>query len=436
MDKYQIQFNNECEVLSFLIRDPSLLSETKLKPGHFFNYHNKQIFNKLLQMKENNESINITSLQQSNSEDLFKMGGKENLKEIYEFLITSDPKRFKDIEGLTVQFTAIEESFQVVEEYKQQSKEVHKISHLRELLDKLQQIDVDMGTREKSTYERLKDRITEHENSPEKGLSGVHTGFLNINLSTDGWQKTDLIILGARPSMGKTALSINMLWNGMAKDEDVHGTFFTAEMGEGPIFDRVMALQAGIQVNKMRNPNKYFSPKDWKNYKDAFPFYDSLKKRFSLYKDKNVSEIRSKIRRLVTEFPDKKHVVYIDHLSHLKINGNHQNRTLEIGAICQELKDIAVEYKIPIVLLCQLSRGVESQQDKRPTLKDLRDSGEIEQIADVVAFIYREDYYHKHETNYQNTGITELLIDKNRQGDLGTIHLKFQSASNRFVDVT
>jgi replicative DNA helicase len=96
---------------------------------------------------------------------------------------------------------------------------------------------------------------------------------------------------------------------------------------------------------------------------------------------------------------------------------------------------MAVEYKVPVVLLSQLSRGVESQQDKRPSLKDLRDSGEIEQIADVVAFIYREDYYHKNDTNYEPTGITELIIDKNRQGDLGTVYLKFQSANNRFVDV-
>jgi replicative DNA helicase len=235
--------------------------------------------------------------------------------------------------------------------------------------------------------------------------------------------------------MGKTALSLNMVWNGMAKDKDVHGAFFTAEMGESPIIDRIIALQAGIQVNKMRNPNKYFSSQDWEKYRLAWPFIESMKNRFSLFKDKNVSDIRSRVRRLVTENPGKKIVIYIDHLSHLKINGNYQNRTLEIGAICQELKDMAVEYKIPVVLLCQLSRGVEGQQDKRPTLKDLRDSGEIEQIADVVAFIYREDYYHKHDQNYQNTDITEILIDKNRQGDLGTILLKFQSANNRFVDV-
>jgi replicative DNA helicase len=432
MDKYQIQFENECYTLGCFIKEPSLLSETKLKESHYFNYHNKQIFIKLLQLKEKGESIDLIGLQQSNSDDLFRMGGKSHLKEVYESVISIHS--FRHYETLTTQFTAIEESLQLLEEFKEQSKEVHRISHLRELQDKLNQIDVDMGTKEKTTFEKVRDRVFQHENSPKTGLSGVNTGFLNVNKSTDGWQATDLIILGARPSMGKTALSLNMLWQGTEKDKDVHGTFFTAEMGEEPIIDRMIALEAGVQVNKMRNPNKYFNEIDWEKYGKSLSSVEK-NERWSLHRDKNVADIRAKVRRLVTNYPDKKHVVYIDHLSHLKINGNYQTRALEIGAICQELKDMAVEYKIPVVLLCQLSRGVESQNDKRPTLKDLRDSGEIEQIADVVMFIYREDYYHKHEQNYQNTHITELLIDKNRQGDLGTILLKFQSANNRFVDV-
>lgn len=434
MDKYQVQFNNECEVLSFLIRDPSLLNETKLIPGHFFNYHNKSIFTKLLQMKENNESINITSLQQSNSEDSFKMGGQEHLKDVYESCITSSPERFKHIQDLTVQFIVIEESLQLIDDYKHQTKEIHRITDFRNLLDNLQKVDVDTGKKEKSTFDKVRDRVNQHENSPKKGLSGVNTGFLNINVVTDGWQQTDLIVIGARPSMGKTALSLNMMWSGMQKDESIHGTFFTAEMGEDPIIDRIIALQAGLPVNKMRNPNRYFTEEDWTKYRKALPFVEGVKRPWSIYRDKNVADIRSKVRRLVTDYPDKKHVIYIDHLSHLKISGNYQSRALEIGAICQELKDMAVEYKIPVVLLCQLNRSVESEKDKRPNLSHLRDSGEIEQIADVVAFLYREDYYHKHDESYQKTGITELLIDKNRQGDLGTVLLKFQSGSNRFVD--
>jgi replicative DNA helicase len=433
MDKYQMQFENECYVLSCLIKEPSLLTETKLIPNHFFSYHNKAIFTKMLQLKENGESIDLIGLQQSNSNDLFQMGGKEHLKDVY--TLNTYVKNFKHYEGLVSQFNAVELSFQIIEDYKNQTNEVHRVSYLRELMDKLQQIDIDTSTKEKSTYEKVRDRVFQHENSPKSGLSGTNTGFLNVNKATDGWQKTDLIILGARPSMGKTALSLNMMWQASQKDEKVHGTFFTAEMGEDPIIDRIIALQAGLPVNKLRNPNKYFTPDDWEKYTKALPFVEGIKRPWSLFRDKNVADIRSKVRRLVTDYPDKDHVIYIDHLSHLKINGNYQNRTLEIGAICQELKDMAVEYKVPVVLLSQLSRGVESQQDKRPSLKDLRDSGEIEQIADVVAFIYREDYYHKNDTNYEPTGITELIIDKNRQGDLGTVYLKFQSANNRFVDV-
>jgi replicative DNA helicase len=387
----------------------------------------------LIQLKENGESIDLIGLQQSNSEDLFKMGGKEHLKEVYEYAISIHS--FKHYETLTMQFTSIVEALAIVEEFKKQSEEVHRISYFRELLDKLNQIDVDSGVKEKTTYEKVKDRVEEHLNSPVTGLSGVHTGYKNVNNATDGWQPTDLIILAARPSMGKTANSLGMMWGGIEQDDEVDGHFFTAEMGDNPIIDRIIALEGGIQVNKMRNPNKYFNDRDWEKYRYALSQVEAKKNRFNLYRDKNVVDIRSRVRRLVTEQPNRKHVIYIDHLSHLKINGKYQSRALEVGAIVQELKDIAVDYKVPIILLCQLNRGVEKQQDKRPTLSDLRDSGEIEQIADMVLFIYREDYYFRNDPNYKKTNVTELIISKNRQGDLGTIYLKFQPENNRFVDV-
>jgi replicative DNA helicase len=435
MDKYQQQFENECTVLGCFIKEPSLLNETKLQPSHYYNYNNKMVFIKLLKMNENNEPINLISLMQTNENDLFIMGGKSHIKEIHDSAISIHS--FKHYETLVMQFTAVEESFQILEDYKQQTKDIHRISDLSNVIDKLQQIDVSIGSKEKTTQEKLQERVNYHVNTPGEGLSGTNTGFVGMNEATDGWQPGDLIVIGARPSMGKTAVTLNMNNNGIKNDPNVIGSYITAEMAVDGIIDREIALEAGIPVNMMRNPNKYFNDKNkyWDKYRQGVRQIELIRDRLNIWREHDVTEIRSKIRRLVSEQPNKKHVIYIDHLSHLKIKGNYYSRTQEVGAICQSLKDTAVDYKVSIVLLCQLNRSVEGQQDKRPNMSHLRDSGEIEQIADVIIFIYREDYYSRNDPNYTPTHITELLIDKNRQGDIGMVKLKFEPSSNRFYDI-
>ena len=431
MDKYQQQYQNECVVLSCLIKEPSLIQECKLDPKHFYGYNTKAIFTRLKELHKNGELINVVTLIQSSQEDLFRMGGTETIQMIadYSYSVHS----FKSYETLVMQFNAVEYSLQLIDEYKEKTKDIHRVTDLNELIMNINAIDVSMNGREMTTLEQLQQRVHYHESTPADGLSGVDTGFLNTNKATDGWQIGDLIIIAARPSVGKTALAINMKTNAIQRELDTVGTFISAEMATEQIVDREIALLSGISIMKMRNPNKFFTPEDWKKYRKALVEYELISDRLNIKRDKNVRDIRTRVRRLKQDQPEKKHVIYIDHLSHLKIDGKYANRNLEVGAICQELKDIAVDYKVVIVLLCQLSRSVESQADKRPNLSHLRDSGEIEQIADVVAFIYREDYYNKN-TDKPKTHITELLFEKNRQGSVGIVKLKFQEGSNRFID--
>lgn len=435
IDKYQQQFENECVTLGCFIKEPSLLNETRLKDAHYFNFNNKMMFKRLLTMKELGESIDLISLQQSSETDLFQMGGKRHIQDVYNAAISVHS--FKHYENLTIQFMAIENSLSMIEDFKLKTNDIHRVSDLNSLVDNLQKIDVNIGSKEKTYFDELKDRVEYHQNTPVEGLSGADTGFRNINDVTDGFQEGDLIVMGARPSMGKTAITINMNNNGIKNNPNQMGTYNTAEMSKEGIIDRQISLESGIPVNVMRNPNKYFNTKNkyWDNYRLGIATLEKIRDRLNVWREPNVNELRAKVRKLKDEHPDKKHIIYIDHLSHLKINGTYANRNLEVGAIVQALKDIAVDYKVVIVLLCQLSRAVESQQDKRPNMSHLRDSGEIEQIADVIIFIYREDYYHKNDSEYRNTNITELLIDKNRQGDIGSIELKFEPATNRFYDV-
>jgi replicative DNA helicase len=325
----------------------------------------------------------------------------------------------------------------MIEDYKLNTNDIHRVSELNNLIDNLQSIDIDIGTKEKTYFDELQERVDEHQQTPADGLSGADAGFQNINDATDGFQEGDLIIMAARPSMGKTAVTLNMNNNGIKNNPKQMGTYVTAEMTKKGIIDRQIALESGIPVKLMRNPNKYFNNKNkyWEKYRIGIRKLEDIKDRLNVWRESNVNELRSKIRRLKDEHPDKKHIIYIDHLSHLKINEKHANKNLELGAIVQYLKDIAVDYKIVIVLLCQLNRATESQDDKRPKMANLRDSGEIEQIADIIMFIYREDYYHRNEPNYVNTNITELLVEKDRQGEVGIIELKFDPPSNRFYDV-
>jgi replicative DNA helicase len=435
LDKYQQQFENECYTLGCFIKEPSLLTETRLKESNYFNYNNKMLFKKLMNMKELGESIDLISLSQSNENDLFAMGGKRHIREVYDCAISIHS--FKHYENLTLQFMAIENSFALIEDFKLKTNDIHRVSDLNNLIDGLQNIDTDIGTKEKTFFDELSERVEEHQQTPAEGLSGADTGFRNINDATDGFQEGDLIIMAARPSMGKTAVTLNMNNNGIKSNKKQMGTYVTAEMAKKRIIDREIALESGIPVKLMKNPNKYFNNKNkyWDKYRMGIAILESIRDRLNIWREANVNELRSKIRKLKDEYPDMKHIIYIDHLSHLKINGKYANRNLEVGAIVQYLKDVAVDYDVAIVLLCQLNRGTESQDDKRPKMANLRDSGEIEQIADIIMFIYREDYYHRNEPNYVNTNITELLVEKDRQGEVGIIELKFDPPSNRFYDI-
>ena len=270
------------------------------------------------------------------------------------------------------------------------------------------------------------DKITKlYEN--KAGLTGLPTGFRDLDRMTSGLQPSDLILVAARPSMGKTAFTLNIAQNvGVRQHKTV--AFFSLEMSQEQLVQRLLCQIAHIDSQKLRT-GQLNSDEEWTRLTDACDkLYES-----PIYIDDtpgiSVAEMRSKARRLKSEHGLD--LIIVDYLQ-LMQGRNAESRQQEISEISRSLKALARELKVPLIALSQLSRSVESRQDKRPMLSDLRESGALEQDADIVSFLYREDYYNK-ETEDQH--ITEVIVAKHRNGPTGTVRLYFKGEYTLFMNL-
>lgn len=272
------------------------------------------------------------------------------------------------------------------------------------------------------TFERINEL---HENKGQ--LRGVTSGFRDLDNLLAGFQKSDLVILAARPSMGKTSLALNVALN-CARDAKVPVGIFSLEMSRDQLVDSLLTIEAGIDSWRLRTGNLREDDFSKINYAmgvlSESPIYIDDSPLMS------VMDIRAKARRLQAE--NGLGIVIVDYLQLIdsKNSGGDSNRVQEVSEISRGLKALARELKVPVVALSQLSRAVESRPDKRPMLSDLRESGSIEQDADVVMFIYREDYY---DPDTDRKGVTQILIRKHRNGPIGEIDLYFHPEFRRFV---
>ena len=270
------------------------------------------------------------------------------------------------------------------------------------------------------------DKITKlYEN--KAGLTGLPTGFRDLDRMTSGLQPSDLILVAARPSMGKTAFTLNIAQNvGVCQHKTV--AFFSLEMSQEQLVQRLLCQIAHIDSQKLRT-GQLNSDEEWTRLTDACDkLYES-----PIYIDDtpgiSVAEMRSKARRLKSEHGLD--LIIVDYLQ-LMQGRNAESRQQEISEISRSLKALARELKVPLIALSQLSRSVESRQDKRPMLSDLRESGALEQDADIVSFLYREDYYDK-ET--ENQHITEVILAKHRNGPVGSVKLYFKNEFTLFLNL-
>lgn len=272
----------------------------------------------------------------------------------------------------------------------------------------------------KKTFQHLSN-IQSH----EKGITGIPSGYRKLDELTSGFQKSDFIVLAARPSMGKTALALSMARN--AAMHNLCVGFFSLEMSAEQLTLRLLSSETGIPHQKIRNAQ--ISSEEWVELTHVAAQCSEMKLFIDDTPMQTIMDIRAKARKLKIEH--NLNYLVIDYLQLLHGHRNYENRHQEVSEISRSLKSLAKELNIPIVALSQLSRAVDSRVDKRPILSDLRESGAIEQDADVIMFLYRDVIYHP---DTENPSLAELIIGKQRNGPTGTIGLHFQNNLTLFQE--
>jgi replicative DNA helicase len=312
------------------------------------------------------------------------------------------------------------------------------------LLDTAESRILEIANRKKRTdFTPIEDVLMDSVQSIEKllnnkgGLTGLPTGFADLDKLTSGLHPSDFIILAARPSMGKTALALNIVQNVALRAHKIVGgeprsvAFFSLEMSKEQLVNRMLCAEAGIDSQRLRVGEMLDS--DWDSLWTACGFLSKSKIYIDDTAGITVMDMRSRARRLKAEHGLD--LIVVDYLQLMQGSGKRNfsgDRQQEVSEISRSLKALARELDVPVLALSQLSRSVEARQVKRPMLSDLRESGSLEQDADLVAFLYREDYYNPETENKH----TELIIAKHRNGPVDTVNLFFQKQFTKFVGFT
>ena len=259
------------------------------------------------------------------------------------------------------------------------------------------------------------------------GLTGLTTGFIDLDRKTSGMQKADLVLLAARPSMGKTALMVNISTNAALK-ANATVAMFSLEMSRNQLSQRILSSLSHVDLMKIISGD--LTTEEWSKVIETMTYMNEM----AIYIDDTAGitplEVKAKCRRLKAE--KGLDLVVIDYLQLMEVGGRAESRQQEISAISRQLKGIAKELDVPVIALSQLSRAPEMRADHRPILSDLRESGAIEQDADIVMFLYRDEYYNP---DTEKQGLGELIIAKHRNGPTGTVELLFKGEYTKFVNL-
>jgi replicative DNA helicase len=290
--------------------------------------------------------------------------------------------------------------------------------------DRLKAGFVQMRDVVKESFPKI-EQIFEH----KRLITGVPTGFVDLDEMTRGFQPGDLVIIAARPSMGKTSLVLNIAQH-VAVQPDFTVGFFSLEMSKESLFVRLLTSEA--QIDSHRLMSGHIAERDYGRISHALETLSAMKLFIDDTANISVMEMRAKARRLLAEH--RLHMIIVDYIQLMSGRGRFENRTLELASISRSLKGLAKELGVPIVVLSQLSRAPESRSDHRPQLSDLRESGALEQDADVVILIYRDDAYNR-DPNNPDAGTAELILAKQRNGPTGVVRLAFLREQTRFANL-
>ena len=430
-------FLTEQAILNILLLNPFLLKKiiSSLKKQTFYFEEHQIIYEILCELYDQEKVINITTVvtKLQDKQLLTKIGGLDRIINIMNrFENFSDLENYiqilqeKYLRRLLIEFgkqtiawgyltsVNIEEIIENIEKssnYITQQKVTEKIYSAAEIIDEI--------------FIEMKTKLKKNETETER----LKSCFDDLDSILQGFEKSDLIIIAGRPSMGKTAFSLNLGKN-IVENYKIPLVIFTLEMSRQQILYRLLSTEAKILTNRIKNGK--MTIKEWQQLSITMRKISALPIFIDDNPNLNLANIRSKLTKI---FPEKKKngIVIIDYLQLMKGNLKTENRVQEISYLTRSLKIIAKEFELPIIVLSQLNRGIEGRKNKRPMLSDLRESGSIEQDADIVIMLYRDEYYSEKESNKQ---IIELIIAKHRNGPVGTAKLLFYPYLTKFTNLT
>jgi replicative DNA helicase len=408
----------------------------ELTPDDFYKPANKIVFKTMLSLLEKGEPIDATTMVSAltNQGDISNIGGINYVVELVNSTPTSKnvehyAKLVKEKATLRKVIADLSESLSSAYQGDVSIGDI--IAKTEKSLFNISNQNAGTGFRNVADILDTHMQIVETRSQTDGFVTGISTGFIGLDKITTGLHEGNLIILAARPAMGKTALALNIAKH-VATKERKPTVIFSLEMGSEELIERMVASEGMVPGYHLKTGN--LSTDEWKrlihaqsNLYDVPIFVDDTA-------GIRISEIRSKARKLSQEMGGLG-VIIIDYLQ-LITGSKGENRQQIVSEISRELKILAKDLKVPVIALSQLSRAVEQRQDKRPILADLRESGSIEQDADIVAFLYREAYYQKEQADSQEANnVTELILEKNRHGSLGTVKLYFHKEYTKFSSV-
>lgn len=425
----------EQAVLGAIFLEPSslILASEILLPTDFYRNSHQKIFEVMLKLSDEGNAVDLITVTEAlaSAKMLEDTGGVGYLSELAASVPTAANIEYyaKIVEEKALLRRLIRTATDIAQDGYTREDEID------DLLNDAEKNIMEVAQRKNAgAFHNIKDVLVRTYDNIEqlynrKGeVTGIASGFNELDKMTAGFQRNDLIIVAARPSVGKTAFALNIAQNVATKTNE-NVAIFSLEMGAEQLVMRMLCAEGNIDAQNLRTGA--LTDEDWGKLTMAM---GSLSNAGIFIDDTpgiRINEIRSKCRRLKQEHGLS--MVLIDYLQLIQGSGrSKENRQQEVSEISRMLKGLARELEVPIIALSQLSRGVEQRQDKRPMMSDIRESGSIEQDADIVAFLYREDYYDK-ETENQN--IIEIIIAKQRNGPVGTVQLAFVKEYNKFVNL-
>ena len=403
----------------------------------FYLEANGIIFETIKNLREKLISIDMTTVTEEleNQKQLKKIGGIEYLTEIINFVPTAAniDEYIRIVEEKAILRRLIEEATQIVSSGYDQGEDIN------DVLDNAEKKILNVVKTKKGTeFRSIQDVLLKTQSDLEtlskqkNEITGIPTGFYDLDKVTSGLHENELIIIAARPAMGKTAFALNLATN-IAQNTDKTVALFNMEMSGEQLAMRMLSSVGQIDGYKLKSGK--LEHNDWKKFNEAMSRLAETKLFIDDTSGMTISEIKAKCRRLYNS-EGGLGVIIIDYLQLISGSAKYAgNRQQEVSEISRSLKTLAMELNVPVIALAQLSRTVEGREDKRPLLSDLRESGSIEQDADIVAFLYRDDYYTKQISIDENTSKSEFIIAKHRSGPTTTIDLVFKRNVSTFVNM-